>query len=859
MKLIRFIPWWLIVIAMCVVLAWYFRVHVLTTTLNAMMGNSDIQEVEYDISSINFSNATIPTLKFSLSNNDRISKFHAQGINLDYQLESIGQGMIDAVHIKKIQIISTSAGVAEGNPVDISTAIASAISYLNRSIPVKNLRVDELIVSNDSFSPTLIDPITLTASTENDETNIVLAQGKSNLDIYKDNNEVTAELENGSGEIILTVDMKVSENPEMSPTIFGSVEIDLGSLQMWWLGLSKPSLFAVDKNNSNAISGYTKFELHGTLENNSWNTLLTGDLQDFGYQNLKLLGCKFYLNLRAPDSLSTINYEIELQDESNFSIEKFVNKSIEINGINLTPLGTIVRDKEKILFSLTDSSSLKFDFLKHKEFLLSTAYGTPVVDFSFTKDRTSIFINRETSLNAKKMVIGDIQIQNPNLLSNTASSFNYDTNKSERSWIFKDGIFRFLNSGISLNKLLIQSPSAQIIVDSLSANETSVRFQSNSTVVQFDSKEATFGEVAGNLERSNEELNVNGELEISGLSPRFEYFVQHNISKKKGDYKINQKNILEISDEKTPLNSLLEYWIPNTSLTQGELSINVIGDWGVSDSPQNKIQIELANANGTYYEISFSGLDTSGPIFYPPKTQSDSAEINIDRLEYGVDVENIQSSIRLNPVTTGNKLEIMIDRLSGELLGSKFESNSFEFDPNVTKNHVEISLDGLDIDKVIALQQIEGLNASGKLNGKLPIDITPNGISIELGEFWNQKGGGTIQYNVDPSQADAISNPLTDTVMKALEEFHYDFLTASANFQPNGDLSIDFHIEGKSPKLDSMHPVHLNISSEQNVLSLLKSLKYAEELNSGLDEKIRNKILSADKSDSIVKPKNQSN
>jgi hypothetical protein len=61
------------------------------------------------------------------------------------------------------------------------------------------------------------------------------------------------------------------------------------------------------------------------------------------------------------------------------------------------------------------------------------------------------------------------------------------------------------------------------------------------------------------------------------------------------------------------------------------------------------------------------------------------------------------------------------------------------------------------------------------------------------------------------------------------------------DYLPDGLLTIALQLQGKNPKLEGGRPVHLNITTEQNLLSLLKSLQYSQSLSSELDRKIRNR------------------
>ncbi|UCB56267.1 MAG: YdbH domain-containing protein, partial [Thiotrichales bacterium] len=46
-------------------------------------------------------------------------------------------------------------------------------------------------------------------------------------------------------------------------------------------------------------------------------------------------------------------------------------------------------------------------------------------------------------------------------------------------------------------------------------------------------------------------------------------------------------------------------------------------------------------------------------------------------------------------------------------------------------------------------------------------------------------------------------------------------------------------LKGTSPELETTRPVHLNINTEQNLLSLLKSLRFAEGISANIDRKVR--------------------
>ena len=103
----------------------------------------------------------------------------------------------------------------------------------------------------------------------------------------------------------------------------------------------------------------------------------------------------------------------------------------------------------------------------------------------------------------------------------------------------------------------------------------------------------------------------------------------------------------------------------------------------------------------------------------------------------------------------------------------------------------------------------------------------------------NSPRNGTIRYNPAAGTDQLKQNPITGIALDALKDFRYSHLSADVNFTPEGMLTIKLQLEGTSPELDTKRPVHLNINTEQNLLSLLKSLRYAEGVSESIDQKVR--------------------
>ena len=155
-------------------------------------------------------------------------------------------------------------------------------------------------------------------------------------------------------------------------------------------------------------------------------------------------------------------------------------------------------------------------------------------------------------------------------------------------------------------------------------------------------------------------------------------------------------------------------------------------------------------------------------------------------------------------------------------------------------------VNGLDISEIVKLQQLEGLSATGRLDGYIPVTITTNGVKITEGKIVAQKQGGQIHYRPEGGTAEMEKSAVgSEFVFRIIEDLKYDSLNIDVNYQENGELDMKLAIKGKSPKVDTNRPIHFNLNLQQNVLKLLEGLRYAEGLSEKIDKNAQ-KHFSAD-------------
>jgi hypothetical protein len=147
-----------------------------------------------------------------------------------------------------------------------------------------------------------------------------------------------------------------------------------------------------------------------------------------------------------------------------------------------------------------------------------------------------------------------------------------------------------------------------------------------------------------------------------------------------------------------------------------------------------------------------------------------------------------------------------------------------------------VVLRGLDLGAAVSLLGRPEVTVTGVIDGELPARVEEGSVSIQAGRVYGT-APGVIRYRAGDGSAAITAQPL-DTVYRVLANLHYDVLDAVVTYRPDGELALLTRIEGYNPDVARAQPIHLNLNVEQNVLSLLRSLRAADNVNSWLERRM---------------------
>ncbi|MBO1519600.1 intermembrane phospholipid transport protein YdbH family protein [Oceanisphaera pacifica] len=256
---------------------------------------------------------------------------------------------------------------------------------------------------------------------------------------------------------------------------------------------------------------------------------------------------------------------------------------------------------------------------------------------------------------------------------------------------------------------------------------------------------------------------------------------------------LNAANVL---DSKQPINI-------EAALSKGQLSYSDL----------------LAEDLAAKFKLSWSeqGLRSVGP-----------QGLSVAQLNVGIPITNIQGALRLQ--ADGLWLSGLTAQVfDGYLALSPMALNAT---PQGEAHFSDISLEPL-----LNYASVDGLTGQGRLKGRLPFSFD-QGLSVTKGRAESEQGWITYQAS-EQLQASGDANISLGLTLGLLSDLRYDRLGADISMARNGEAIINSHLYGQAPINGKLHPVNLNYHHQENLLQLLASLRFAQDLSEQLPAKLQ--------------------
>ncbi len=158
---------------------------------------------------------------------------------------------------------------------------------------------------------------------------------------------------------------------------------------------------------------------------------------------------------------------------------------------------------------------------------------------------------------------------------------------------------------------------------------------------------------------------------------------------------------------------------------------------------------------------------------------------------------------------------LRVERAEFRLAGGSVATEAVFLRPDPYPFDVPLEIRGVDMGDLAALLDIEGLTVTGTVEGRLPVVLERNALTVNDGHL-GATGPGVIRYQPARPPAALAGSGYSEVLLRALSDFRYEDLTIDLDGRSGGGLVATIHIRGSNPDLYEGYPLefNLNISGE---------------------------------------------
>ncbi|MCQ1056945.1 YdbH domain-containing protein [Photobacterium sp. ZSDE20] len=303
----------------------------------------------------------------------------------------------------------------------------------------------------------------------------------------------------------------------------------------------------------------------------------------------------------------------------------------------------------------------------------------------------------------------------------------------------------------------------------------------------------------------------------------FVYTIDYLLPLKQANIKLH-RNDIPFSSKK----SLKKYYLPKLpidhDITAGSIGfdakITVKGNqWS------GQLGLYTRNLSGYIHNIHYADLNVSFAIDMSNQgiRSRQPISLHVSYLHTGILLENLYALLEFDTQQPFYKLH----RAKAYVLGGDISLH------NVTSRSlsdippVPIRVHGLKLPKLIEAIEAKDIEMTGVIDGILPFGVEDQAPVIQAGKLHARYPGGLLKYKEGSAidqNVEAASESSLLVVSKILKNYNYHSLIVNLDYSKEGQLSARSHFKGRNPDVLSERPINLNLSLEENIPALIKTL-----------------------------------
>jgi hypothetical protein len=295
-----------------------------------------------------------------------------------------------------------------------------------------------------------------------------------------------------------------------------------------------------------------------------------------------------------------------------------------------------------------------------------------------------------------------------------------------------------------------------------------------------------------------------------------------------------------------PLQDSFSVWPALLELNNGRLNADATLSLAI-DQQQPTVSVTLTGKGlgGIYDRTALEGLDSQMALrLDPQRLELNISELRLAQANPGIPLGPVQLKGRYNAdLHALGKGRLQLEHAQTALMGGQLRLGTGHWDLAAEPLQFPIEVEGLELEQLFILYPTEGLAGSGTLDGRLPLQIGSQGVTITQGQLSARAPGGQLQFHSERIRALGRSNPAMQLVTQSLEDFRFTTLSSQVDYNQQGKLALAMRLEGQNPAIEQGRSIHFNINLEEDIPTLLASLQLTDKVSDIIKQRVQQRML----------------